>query len=365
MAAEIELKLSLPEQALDALRAHPLLRACQLHEPRQRPLYNRYFDTPDQALNRHAVALRIRRQEDEFIQTLKTRGSSQGGLHQRNEWEWQLPADRLDLSLIAAGSLPDAIDPQQLRAAFSTDFQRTTWLLEYSAAGAAARIELVLDEGWVKAGEQRDPIREVELELKGGAAAALIAFARELAATLPLRICRISKAERGYRLGCPERARQLPALPPLPPTASHPQPLYRLLATLTERLQCAMEGFEFLRDPELLLPLYDDLQQLVLLLEAYAAHLPDSENAAALPLATQLVSLSDQLRRLIAPLLVHRRWGGDGRLERHSARLETELNAWLNSIALGQALLDLSSLLYHRPWQPDADPAEGFFHATP
>ena len=349
MAAEIELKLCLPEAALDPLRQHPLLQRWQRHPPATEALDNRYFDTPEQALNRHAVALRVRRQGAAFIQTLKTRGSSQGGLHQRHEWEWALPTAELDASLLPSDALPAGIEPQQLETAFHTDFERTTWRLDYRSDDSAASIELVLDRGWVSAGARRDPIREIELELKGGDAEALIAFARELAASLPLRICRISKAERGYRLGAPERARRLPPLAQPDIDANQQQAFYQLAASLTERLQAAMEGFEFLHEAEGLLPLCEDLPALALLLHGYQAALP----AEAQTLARQLTTQADALQQMLAPLLIERRWSGatpgqDG--------LATRLTEWLNSLALGQALLGLSALLYRRPWRQPAAP---------
>ena len=49
-------------------------------------------------------------------------------------------------------------------------------------------------------GKQKEEICELELELREGEPAALLELAAELAATLALMPCDISKAERGYRL---------------------------------------------------------------------------------------------------------------------------------------------------------------------
>lgn len=61
-------------------------------------------------------------------------------------------------------------------------------------------IEAALDLGKVIVGKQHEEICELELELREGPAEALLELAAELAASLPMMPCDISKAERGYRL---------------------------------------------------------------------------------------------------------------------------------------------------------------------
>jgi inorganic triphosphatase YgiF len=63
----------------------------------QRELFNQYFDTPERDLAAAKVALRVRRDGEQFIQTLKTRGQSVAGLSERNEWDWNLAKAKLDL----------------------------------------------------------------------------------------------------------------------------------------------------------------------------------------------------------------------------------------------------------------------------
>jgi triphosphatase len=208
MAREIELKLSIDPQQAAAFMALPLLAesdsgACQR-------LNNQYFDTPDRLLAQHRVALRIREQGGRYIQTLKTQGSSQGGLHQRNEWEWDLPTPELDYSLLATADWPEALQGSEVQRcivpAFSTDFERTSWMLRpQSAGGEQAVIELVLDRGRVSAtpagaAAVTTALCELELELKQGSAADLYSVAMILAEAVPVLLSDISKAERGYRL---------------------------------------------------------------------------------------------------------------------------------------------------------------------
>lgn len=201
MAIETELKLRLDTADVAALKAHPLLRQAA-HTPPQ-TLKNTYYDTADLSLAGAKVALRIRSQGVRFIQTLKTRGQSVNGLHQRGEWEWELPQAVLEPERLSADIWPEALPPAATLAlvpVFTTDFERETWLLDY----AGARIEVALDQGAVHCEYEgvalSDPIMELELELKSGEAEALLQLADVLSAAVSLSPFDISKAQRGYAL---------------------------------------------------------------------------------------------------------------------------------------------------------------------
>lgn len=193
MPTELELKLSLPANMHDDFRALDMLAGGIEDE---QDLYNAYFDTPDQQLHQARIALRIRKSGHCFIQTLKTRGSNDGGLHDRQEWEWEIPQAKLDLDLVRK-QMPDInIDWDKLDALFETNFQRGAWMIET----VSSSIEVVLDSGKVMHGDETDDISEVELELKEGEPEELFTIAEILTDSLPLRIGLISKAQRGYRL---------------------------------------------------------------------------------------------------------------------------------------------------------------------
>ena len=88
MVKETEIKLRASADVLAALRAHPLLNERRQGDWQSGPLYNQYFDTANRDLAAARVALRLRRDGDTFIQTLKSRGQSVAGLSERNEWDW-------------------------------------------------------------------------------------------------------------------------------------------------------------------------------------------------------------------------------------------------------------------------------------
>jgi len=88
VATEIELKLTIDSAHVTRLRNHPMLKTAGQEKSRRRKLYSVYFDTPDRDLYKLGITLRLRRAGGCWVQTIKGGGSSEGGMHQRNEWEW-------------------------------------------------------------------------------------------------------------------------------------------------------------------------------------------------------------------------------------------------------------------------------------
>ena len=165
MPREIELKLAVPDAALAAvaawLDAHGEARG-------ETTLLNVYLDTPGRDLARQRAALRLRQKGSQWLQTLKTAGSSQGGLASRNEWECEVAGEAIELS-----RFPDdaraVLAPLagQLAPVFRTDFVRRTWTVTQDGA----RIEAALDTGTITAPGQAqvETIQELELEWLPGA----------------------------------------------------------------------------------------------------------------------------------------------------------------------------------------------------
>ncbi|MEX3929658.1 CYTH domain-containing protein [Paraburkholderia sp. BR10936] len=205
MGIEREIKLALPRDQVDAARRLFETRAGK--PGRAIRLENIYFDTPALALARAKSALRLRRAPEGWLQTFKTVGVAQNGLHARHEWEMPVAGEALEIDRLlhecdeagVSTALSDAA--ANLIPLFRTDFTRTLWTLEVDGA----QVEAAIDQGEVTAevnGETRHkPICEIELELKSGDEAALHTLAAELAQALPgLAPDDISKAQRGYKL---------------------------------------------------------------------------------------------------------------------------------------------------------------------
>ncbi|MGZ9037417.1 MAG: CYTH and CHAD domain-containing protein [Burkholderiales bacterium] len=195
---ETELKLRVSPAAIRRLFADPLLKTGARSPARK--LTTVYYDTPDLDLCRHGAALRVRRDGDRWIQTVKWGGDARSGLHQRNEIEAELPGEAPDLSKITNAHLDALFRSSRIAAAvrpvFETSFTRSTRLLELGDA----QVEVSLDRGEITCGDRREPLSELELELKRGAVPALFELALKLAERVPMALENRSKAERGYAL---------------------------------------------------------------------------------------------------------------------------------------------------------------------
>ncbi len=195
MAIETELKLALPAGAASRLKE----RAGEMSGSNHRQdLYSLYFDTPGFELYRRGIALRLRRVGYHWVQTLKAEAAGAGLMAQRPEWEIQVTGNTVDLGVLPeeARALLAGISADRLAPAFLSEFKRTVWMVD----SEDGRVELALDQGHLVAGEQRQPLSEIELELKAGAPAALFTLARQLAAAVPMHVEPRSKAMRGYAL---------------------------------------------------------------------------------------------------------------------------------------------------------------------
>ncbi|MCE8033102.1 CYTH domain-containing protein [Billgrantia tianxiuensis] len=196
MSHEIEMKLALGETGPERLLQHPFLRSGVDEAQR---LANTYFDTPAGELETARMALRLRRRNDDWVQTLKTSGEGSGGYSRRREWEWPVAGGSLDRTGLAALPPMAALGEEvlaRLEPRFATDFERRAWHLEL----AEATIEVALDQGEIRAAGRRVPIHELELELKDGDPQALWSLALAFAETVPLRPADASKAVRGSAL---------------------------------------------------------------------------------------------------------------------------------------------------------------------
>ncbi|MDP7591354.1 MAG: CYTH domain-containing protein [Litorilituus sp.] len=207
MSAEIELKYLLPEnnnkndQVADKISA--MLSANKVDFIfAHKQLCNDYFDTPTLELRKMDVGLRIRTVENNYEQTIKTSGTVVDGLHQRPEFNVNIPTKQLELSLFPVHVWPEGVDlsslHQKLRVIFSTHFTRKTWLIKQGENV----IELALDNGDICVDNYHRSfiISEIEIELVRGKQQALFELATQLKNIINITPGNLSKAARGYRL---------------------------------------------------------------------------------------------------------------------------------------------------------------------
>ena len=287
MHIERELKFRLAGGALPRLRR--LTRE-------RRSVASVYYDTPEQRLRRAGVALRLRRDGESWLQTLKSEATGHAGLAARAEWETAVLQGALDLGAFpldeikAATGLELPALAKRLRPLFATRFVRDSGEVKLPGGG---RAELCVDRGAVVAGRRREPISEAELELKSGSLRALLRFAERL--SLPLAY--ESKAERGYRLALAlPRAPRTWRMPAVDPNAAPGAAFGSIFTAALAQAGANAQGVLDSADPEYLHQMRVGLRRLRSALRAFA------------PLIDNPKPLKRRLRRLMKALGPARDW---------------------------------------------------------
>jgi triphosphatase len=210
---EVELKLLAPAGVLDRLREAPVISRHARNAGVARRLDAVYYDTQDRTLFSHGMALRVRRNGRRYVQTLK-RAPIDGQPFVRGEWETPIDSampDLASLPIAEIGAPLDALAPSALDAIFATKVHRRIQHLELNGAV----VEVAFDEGSIEAGERREPLAEIELEVKTGDASVLYDLGMQLLEIAPLRIGTLSKADRGYDLAFGTAPKGTKAKPPV------------------------------------------------------------------------------------------------------------------------------------------------------
>ena len=199
---EIELKFQIPADRLPGLR-----RAVATAAATRTRLQAVYAETADGRLAAAGIALRLRQEGSDWVQTLKGRGD---GLMVRLEHEVALPPQRgvpqLDIAR-HAGTPAHALlraalgePPAALLPIYRTDIQRTHRVVK----SGGARIEIAFDEGAIHGGGGQVAVSEIEFELLSGPPQALLALAARWVQRHRLWLDVRTKSERGHRLAAGE-----------------------------------------------------------------------------------------------------------------------------------------------------------------
>ena len=214
---EIELRFQVPATARRAVEAGVATPTAQ-----RTRLQAIYFDTPDRRLAKAGLALRLRKEGRQWVQTLKA-----GDPHAMQRFEHNVARPRLGADVHAESLQPDlalhegtdggALLARALRseegepatalsASFRTDIRRC----HRAVRSPKGSVELAFDVGFIIAGPRRLPVCELEIELLRGSPTAVTTMASRWVARHGLWLEVRSKAERGERLA------QDPANQPVP-----------------------------------------------------------------------------------------------------------------------------------------------------
>lgn len=166
-------------------------------------LANSYFDTKDHALSKRGVSVRLRLSGGKALQTVKTASRAEGGLMDRDEWEYPVAGAALDWHVLPAEAKRALgnIAPNRLRCVIEVETERRTALIERQGPlGPGLKVEVAVDQAVVKAGGKSEHFAECELELKQGDVVSFFNLAAEIHGHCPLLMSATSKGKRGYRL---------------------------------------------------------------------------------------------------------------------------------------------------------------------
>jgi len=248
---EIELKFAAPagrgaEAAIEALAGAA---------PRQ--LSSTYFDTARGALKRAGLGLRVRREGDVLIQTLKDGGD---GAFSRGEWETPVKALKPNRRALARTPAARVLGKSgRLAPTFTVEVRRRT----ADVVEGDSLIEVSFDEGVAKARGEQAAFAELELELKRGPQWGLFALARRLAGGGDFTLSFTTKAARGDALAHPPRSFAHKFEPPrLTPDLDAGQAFQRIAMACLRQIAANAERLRHRASPEVIHQLRVGLRRL-------------------------------------------------------------------------------------------------------
>lgn len=239
---EVELKLAGPPNRLSKA-----FRACTGTTPKPKTVVSTYYDTSDQRLWHRGYTLRLRPSGNAFELTLKQRAA---GAIDRGEWTSLIDEPIADLGRLPPDAPRAALGlvlPEELTACYVSDIARAKQIVEIDGA----RVEVALDRGTIRSGDETCPVSELEFELKSGSVGALLTLADRVLDRTPLTVGTLTKSDRGSMLADGTPPAWLKAAKPLlQPRDTLDQAMAKIVSASTTQtlgnLAAAADG----RDPE-------------------------------------------------------------------------------------------------------------------
>ncbi len=188
MGREFELKFAGTPELTEAMGA-------LFGDLRELKMETTYFDTPEGLLASRHITLRRRLENGRPVCTMKTPEPGLG------RGEWELEAEKIEdaaKELCKLSGQPELFSTLQGRLRPVCGAKFTRLCKEFSLPNFSA--ELAIDRGELLGGERRQPLCEVELELKKGSEEALLAFAQGFALAFGLKQEKKSKFKRALAL---------------------------------------------------------------------------------------------------------------------------------------------------------------------
>lgn len=212
VAGEIELKLLVNAERMAHFNAAPIIASNARNKGARKHLKSVYYDTPERALRKSGLSLRVRQNGARFVQTVKTDAADDP--LRRGEWEASVPSLAPDLALampFIPEKLREQLETQPLEAVFTADIHRHARMIDLPSG----TVEIAFDQGELIAGDRSLPVSEIELELKSGSASTIYEIALRLAEHGAVKPSIRSKSARGFDLAADK-----------PPSARRPRKLH-------------------------------------------------------------------------------------------------------------------------------------------
>jgi inorganic triphosphatase YgiF len=184
---EIELKFLFPPSRARQIKA----RLFAPTRPAPRTLTSIYYDTPGRDLRRAGLTLRLREAEGRWTQTIKS-----AGILCRGEWERPAAGPAVDTAWIGETPAGACLAGKTPRPIFEVKVERRV----VETRSALSTVQINLDQGRVTAGQRSARLVELELELKSGPLAGLLAIAKGLQREFDLEPSFAAKADHGFDL---------------------------------------------------------------------------------------------------------------------------------------------------------------------
>lgn len=202
---EFEIKLLFPLNRLKAIEQLIISKG----GTRRQHLQAAYIDTPDFLLSKAGIALRIRKEGRQWLQTLKIATSN--------------PLDRIEHNVVLtaqgsllppwsisyhqdhpAGDLLKELIPDLSNEQLGVQYQTDIWRRKVEINTTNGVVEYALDQGLILAkcldGMKSESVHELEIELKLGQPEDVLRHARAIVKRFKASIDTRSKSERGYLL---------------------------------------------------------------------------------------------------------------------------------------------------------------------
>ena len=247
-AGEIELKLIVDADRIADFNAAPVVAANARNKGSRKHLKSVYYDTPERALRRNGLSLRVRQSGARFVQTVKTEAADDP--LRRGEWEASVPSFAPDLALampFIPEKLRSALETHPLEAVFTADIHRHARVIDLPTG----TVEVAFDQGELTAGDRALPVSEIELELKSGSASTIYEIALLLAEQGVVKPSIRSKSARGFDLAAnlPPEARR-PRRLRLDPSVTLDEAFATILRSCFLHLLQSLPAAEDGRNPE-------------------------------------------------------------------------------------------------------------------